>query len=201
MPYRKVVTELPDSKGDKNLTAIEYHKVFESADFPRWDLINKQGEEKGDRYAWYDKIARKMGYKEKLNSPDQIVQPKVKDVIVKATAAKSISSALWAATGVALASQNAFGESLIVKKGKGFKNIDVKATLRKTGKVFKDAFNGLINGGQKGLTKNSKVFGRLLFGAAVASSIFGILNAAKDFKVKDKQNNTKIDTTKDYEVM
>ena len=42
MPYKKIVHELPDYKGDPDTTSVEFHRVFESTDFPRWDLINKQ---------------------------------------------------------------------------------------------------------------------------------------------------------------
>ena len=92
MPYKKIVHELPDYKGDPDTTSVEFHRVFESTDFPRWDLINKQGEHNNNRYEYYDKMAKKMGYTQELNASDQVVQPKIKEVLVKSTAAKSISS-------------------------------------------------------------------------------------------------------------
>ncbi|MEI8377427.1 MAG: hypothetical protein WCF95_02715 [bacterium] len=36
-PYKKFVHELPPNAYEKGKTRIEYHKAFESADFPRWD--------------------------------------------------------------------------------------------------------------------------------------------------------------------
>ena len=37
LPYAKVNYELPDDINDTDITSIEYHKVFESVEFPRWD--------------------------------------------------------------------------------------------------------------------------------------------------------------------
>lgn len=55
-------------------------------------------------------MAKKMGYTQELNASDQVVQPKIKEVLVKSTAAKSISSFVWAALGVAIAAQKPFEE-------------------------------------------------------------------------------------------
>ena len=93
MPYKKVINELPENGREKVVT--EFHRVFESVDFPRWDLINKQGEENGNRYEFYDKIAEdKLGCEEPLNAPDQVVQPLIKQALTKAMAARSIASFL-----------------------------------------------------------------------------------------------------------
>lgn len=173
MPYRKVVTELPEYPGDKDLTAIETHKVFESADFPRWDLLNKMGEEQGDRYVWYDKIAKRMGFKEKLNSPDQIVQPRVRSMIVKARAAKAISAPLWAAFGVALASQEPFGRKLLAKGGMG---VNIKKTLKNTVAGAKEVFVENL-GNKKDIKKTiSNIF---------SASKYKELAGKKDLVVRD----------------
>ncbi len=39
LPYAKVIYELPENINDTDITSIEYHKVFESVEFPRWDLL------------------------------------------------------------------------------------------------------------------------------------------------------------------
>ncbi len=108
MPYKADITEVPDFAGDKDLKAEEFHRVFESVDFPRWDLLEKQGAKNGNRYAYYDEMAEKMGYDEKLAAPDQEVQPKIKEAITKARASANISKYLWAAIGVAIGNQDAF---------------------------------------------------------------------------------------------
>ena len=108
MPYKANITEVPDFAGDIDLRAEEFHKVFESVDFPRWDLLEKQGAKDGNRYAYYDDMAEKLGYEEKLAAPDQVVQPKIKEAITKARASANISKYLWAAIGVAIGNQDAF---------------------------------------------------------------------------------------------
>lgn len=108
MPYKANITEVPDFAGDIDLKAEEFHKVFESVDFPRWDLLEKQGAKDGNRYAYYDEMAEKMGYDEKLAAPDQVVQPKIREAITKSRASANISKYLWAAIGVAIGNQDAF---------------------------------------------------------------------------------------------
>ena len=104
-PYAKVIYELPDDINDTDITSIEHHKVFESVEFPRWDLLygdEKKGEK---RNVYYDKIAKRLGMGANLNDSDQEVKPRIKEIVVKANLAKNISSYMWAACGVALAFQ------------------------------------------------------------------------------------------------
>lgn len=108
MPYKANITEVPDFAGDVDLKAEEFHKVFESVDFPRWDLLEKQGAKNGNRYEYYDGLAEKMGYKEKLAAPDQVVQPKIREVVTKSRSTANIAKYLWAAIGVAIGNQDAF---------------------------------------------------------------------------------------------
>lgn len=108
MPYKANITEVPDFAGDVDLKAEEFHKVFESVDFPRWDLLEKQGAKNGNRYEYYDGLAEKMGYDEKLAAPDQVVQPKIREVVTKARSTANIAKYLWAAIGVAIGNQDAF---------------------------------------------------------------------------------------------
>lgn len=199
MTYKKVVNEFADSKDDKNVTSVEYHKVFESADFPRWDLINKVGENEGNRHLWYDNIAQRMGFDEKLNSPEQIVQDKVREVIVKSSAAKSISSFAWAAVGVAIAAQKPF-ESFTFEKGHG----PIKFVTQNTQKfatTLSASFLELWNGSGRDFMKvPAKKVGRGLIGIAVGSTVLGVLNVLRGFRVGAKQHETKIDKQKEYEV-
>lgn len=199
MPYKKVVTELPDHEGDTDLTRVEYHRVFESADFPRFDLINKMGEQQGNRFLWWDKIARKMGFKTPLNSPDQTIQEKVKEVIVKATSAKCISSYIWAALGVALAAQAPF-EKPVVMPVSGTTKERIKGLGKNFATTLKDSFLQLYNGNPGKYTYASKILGRTLIFGALASSILGIYNATRGFRIADNQPDTQIDIDKEYEV-
>lgn len=187
MPYKKIVHELPDYKGDTDTTSVEFHRVFESVDFPRWDLINKQGEHNNNRYGYYDKMAKKMGYSEELNASDQVVQPKIKEVLVKSTAAKSISSFVWAALGVAIAAQKPFEEFMNFKHKPTFTQA-VKELPRQIAVTMRDSVKSLAK------TKMGK---GLMIGAA-ATSILGIWNASKNFKAPKENKQSTVDYNKQY---
>ena len=187
MPYKKVVHELPDYKGDTDTTSVEFHRVFESVDFPRWDLINKQGEHNNNRYEYYDKMAKKMGYSQELNASDQVVQPKIKEVLVKSTAAKSISSFVWAALGVAIAAQQPFEEFMNFRHKPTFTQA-LKELPKQIGRTMKDSVKSLAK------TKMGK---GLMIGAA-ATSVLGIWNASKGFKAPKENKKSTVDYNKQY---
>lgn len=187
MPYKKIVHELPDYKGDPDTTSVEFHRVFESTDFPRWDLINKQGEHNNNRYEYYDKMAKKMGYTQELNASDQVVQPKIKEVLVKSTAAKSISSFVWAALGVAIAAQKPFEE---------FMNFRQKPTFTQAVKELPKQVAVTMKESVKSLAK-TKMGKGLIIGAA-ATSILGIWNASKNFKAPKENKKSTVDYNKSY---
>lgn len=187
MPYKKIVHELPDYKDDPDTTSVEFHRVFESTDFPRWDLINKQGEHNNNRYEYYDKMAKKMGYTQELNASDQVVQPKIKEVLVKSTAAKSISSFVWAALGVAIAAQKPFEE---------FMNFRQKPTFTQAVKELPKQVAVTMKESVKSLAK-TKMGKGLMIGAA-ATSILGIWNASKNFKAPKENKKSTVDYNKSY---
>lgn len=187
MPYKKIVHELPDYKGDPDTTSVEFHRVFESTDFPRWDLINKQGEHNNNRYEYYDKMAKKMGYTQELNASDQVVQPKIKEVLVKSTAAKSISSFVWAALGVAIAAQKPFEE---------FMNFRQKPTFTQAVKELPKQVAVTMKESVKSLAK-TKMGKGLMIGAA-STSILGIWNASKNFKAPKENKKSTVDYNKSY---
>lgn len=186
MPYKKVVHELPETKGGEGKTSVEFHKVFESVDFPRWDLINKQGEEKNDRYEYYNKLAKKMGYKGDLNSADQVVQPKIREVLVKSSAAKSISSYVWAALGCAIAAQDPVGEFM------NYRNASLGTKLKK----LPSDICTTIGKSVKELSKTK--FGKGLMIAAAATSVLGIANATKNFKAEKENKTSTVNYNKEY---
>ena len=199
MPYKKVDTELPDHPGDTDLTRIEYHRVFESADFPRFDLINKMGEQQGNRHLWWDKIAKKMGFKDPLNSPEQTVQEKVKEVVVKSSSAKSISSFIWAALGVALAAQEPFERKISIPIS-GTRKEKALSLAKQFATTLGNSFVDLYNGNNLKFTYGSKIVGRTIIFGALASTILGIYNATRGFRVADNQPDTQINLKKEYEV-
>ncbi len=192
MPYKKVISELPENGEEK--TSTEFHRVFESVDFPRWDLINKKGEEEGNRYQYYDDIAKKkLGCDEPLNAPDQVVQPLIKKALTKAMAAKSISSFLWAATGVALAAQKDFANFGSFPNKPKFKEFITKVPVDFV-RTLKDASKSLWNG----TSVKSKIVGRGLIIGAAASTVLGLLNVKRGYKIDKKPSESQIDYKKDY---
>ena len=183
-PYAKVIYELPDDINDTDITSIEHHKVFESVEFPRWDLL--YGDElKGEyRNINYDKIAKKLGLGANLADSDQEVKPRIKEIVVKANAAKSISSYLWAATGVALACQEPWENFFNVMTLKFWKGKEFIKSLKSFGNSFVNSAKELYRGtGHSGINKYS---GKILLGAAVTSSVLGVLNALYSSKSPSK---------------
>lgn len=202
MPYKKVVNNLPEFPNDTNLKAEEYHKVFESVDFPYFEMLAKQGALEGDRYKYYDKLAQRMGYKEKLNSPDQTVEPAVLEVATKATAMKNVSPYLWAATGVALAFQPSI-ENFIKWLSIPWDKDKVQYLPKYVLKTAKNSVVELWRGSKKvagmptyGKNAKSGFIGKALIISSVGSALFGILSAKLGFRKKSEVNQ--VDMTKDY---
>lgn len=165
LPYAKVIYELPENINDTDITSIEYHKVFESVEFPRWDLLYGD-ETKGEkRNQYYDRVAKKLGMGTNLKDSDQEVKPRIKEIVVKTNLAKNISSYLWAAVGVGLAFQESWDKFF---NAKGFKK-STEQFFESLGDSARDFFKG----------DNSclgKYSGKILLGTALLSSILGVVN-------------------------
>ena len=192
VPYAKVIYELPDNVDDTDITSIEYHKAFESKEFPRWDLFYKS-EAKGEvRNEYYDKIAKKLGLGENLKDSDQETKPVIKKIAIKTDTAKMLSSYLWAANGVALAFQEPWQEYLNVATLNFFKPEKFKHSLKVLGRSAKDSVKEFICGGKSDKFFN-KHAGKLLLGAAVLSTILGVMNAVSIKKPSTKTAENVID--------
>ena len=114
------VNEFPEIGQEKGQIRTKYPGIFDSADFPRKDKTALWGElEHGNIYAYEDMILKKAGYKDKQNAPNQTAWPLIRQVKVRTTALEIISKYIVAATGVALGSQEAFGNS--------FEDVDASA--------------------------------------------------------------------------
>lgn len=170
MPYQKIVYELPEESNKNNLVKHESHKVFESVDFPRWDLLYDNEKFGEGRNAYYDKIAKKMGFKEnELGHSDQKVKPLIREKIVQTKLFSTLSSYLWAAVGVGVAMQ---------KPWEGLK-LD-KNIVQNFGARFVKSCKEFVTNP----VKSHKIAGRALLGLAVASTVIGnfvtLLNVNKD---------------------
>lgn len=182
-PYAKVIYELPDDINDTDITSIEHHKVFESVEFPRWDLLYGD-EAKGQKRNYrYDKIAKKLGMGENLNDSDQEVKPKIKEIVIKSSVAKNISSYLWAATGVGIAFQKPWENFFNVMTFKFWKGKEFKKCLQSFGKNFIKSTKDFWKGEGTGISKHA---GKMLVGAAALTTVLGVVNA-----VSHKSTNTK----------
>ena len=175
-PYAELKFKLPESKNDTDITSLEYHKVLESLEFPRWEV--KYGDtEKGEpRNIWFDKIAKKIGLGTNLNDSDQDVKPRVKEIAVKTNLAKTFSSYLWAAAGVALALQKPWDEFFKVATWKVWKKDQflktIKTFFRSLGNSALEMFKGPADA--KGIF--AKHCGKSVIGLAAFSTLAGLAN-------------------------
>ena len=190
LPYAKVNYLLQENPDDyNNLTSIEYHKVGESVDFPRWDQLYgdpKKGEPINFRY---DKIAKKNGLGTNLNDSDQEVKPMYKEVLVKTKLAKSFSSFLWAATGVALAFQEPWENYFNVATLKFWKPKEFGHSLKILGNSFIESSKALWQGDKESLSAFKRHSGKAMISTALAVTILGVLNAIHITKKPSPQHS------------
>ena len=176
--YRKLVHELPEKRNKDNLVTYEYHKAFESVDFPRWDLFYNNDHYGPNRNSYYDKVAKKMGFEDEIYS-DQKVKPLIREKLVQSRVFSTLSSYFCAATGVAVAMQKPWEN---IKLGKGV----VKDVIEAFGKSCKELVT-------KGGTA-SKIAGRTLVGLAVGTTLLGNFVTLSNFN-KDKGSKTEASTS------
>lgn len=172
-PYAKVQYELPESIDDTDITSIEYHKVPESTEFIRWDLMYGREDNAKTRNEPYDKIAKKLGLGDNLNDSDQEAKPRIREIVIKSATAKNIVSYLWAAAGVGIAMQQSWDKFFNVatlKFWNGKKFAKSAVTFVKTlGESAKEFYKGTDTG-------MSKYAGKCLLGAAVLGTVIGVSN-------------------------
>ena len=197
MPYQKWINEFAKSDFSPGAKSTEYHGVYESTDFPYHNILYyiKDGE---PRNYYYDKIAKKLGKGDDLQTADQEVKPAIKKIIVRSKAATSISSFLWAATGVAYAAQDSWGD-LFTKTNKS-------PSIRKNLKTMMEHVKNLAKNsaiefwqGSGATPKANAYAGRILLTAAVLSSVLGVFSTVYGVKYKKPEQNV-IDANKEYVV-
>lgn len=198
LPYAKVNYELPDSVDDTDVVSIEYHKVYESIEFPRWDLLYGDDKKGEARNQYYDKIAKKLGVGEDLNDSDQEVKPLIREIVVKTNMAKTISSYLWAATAVGVAMQQPWEGFMDGASLKFWKKGVLDRTCTSFVKAAKESAKLFYNGEGKGLKKHG---GKVMLGLAALSTVAGVLNAANITKKPAKLGASDVIVpTEKYEV-
>lgn len=198
MPYKDMKTPLPEKPGEDALDKRnEYHQVFESVDFPRWDLLYDMKKGKPRNY-YYDKVAKRMGLGKDLADSDQEAKPKIKEMIIRTKTWTTLSSYLWAGLGVALAVQDGWDKAFVKN------NSEVKIFSRQFAKDLKDGFKEsckqLWNGGvNKSPTRAAA--GKAFVLAAATSTVLGAFMSTFNFFNKQADlKDGKIDYDKDYTV-
>ena len=178
LPYKKIVRDLPSTSDGKVNANIEYHKVFESADFTRTDLLydyDKYGKKRG---SYYDYIAQKNGLGKNLNASDQIAKPFIHKVVVKERLAETWSSYAWAILGVGLCMQDSTKEFFGLKStAKGIQKLSPSNIWGKTKRL-----GSTIVGSIKEM--HSKKAGKALIYTAIASTILGNIISLTNNKPK-----------------
>lgn len=175
-PYAELKFRLPEFKNDTDLTSLEYHRVLESIEFPRWELKYGKTDKNENVNEWFDKIAKKNGLGTSLKDSDQEVKPKVKEFVAKTSFAKTFSSYLWAATGVGVALQESWNEFFNIATPKFGKTKRFVKSMKILPEVLWNSMRDFYNG--KSCTNNSvlKHSGKFLLGASVLSSVVGFAN-------------------------
>ncbi len=187
IPYARVIHQLQQSPQDSDLTSIEYHKIGESVDFTRWDLLYKKtGTPEHNQI--FDEIAKKNGLGENLNDSDQEVKPIYKEVLIKSNLARTISSYLWAAVGVGLAFQNSWKHYFKVMNFKIWEPKVFAHSIKIFGKSALKATESFLNGKEKSKSIAGKHSGKILLGTALASTILGLANTLHITKKPSKSN-------------
>lgn len=175
LPYAKVNYELPDFKDDTDITSIEYHKVFESVEFPRWDLLYGDETKGQKRNYYYDRVAKKLGLGSNLKDSDQEVKPRIKEIATKAIAAKNIVPYLWAGVGVGMAFQSCWDNFFGIATAKFWHGRKFFKTIKSFGNNLVESAKELYTGGIKP-TKGAKIGGKALIFTAFIATILADLN-------------------------
>ncbi len=181
-PYVKINYQLKERLTDKDSKCLEYHKIGESVDYPYWSLMYGEGDKLNENF---DKFAKRNGLVDNYTDSDQAAKPAIKEILVKSTLAKNIVSYIWAATGVALASQATwenfkFKQLLppVQKIKDNFKSLETGVALKKSCKdcltPAKD-IGGHLKNASKSLWKDN--FGKALIITSLVGSILGSVNS------------------------
>ena len=228
MPYQNEICNLPKSANEDTTfdLTLQQRKVFDSKEFYRKDLLARGDydgytpEADDDKLKlskkYYDMVAKKVGLGENLKDSATEAGPIIQNIIATSNTAKSISSYLWAALGVCLATQdnwtaffNSFsrkekyipanGEKFLSKLGNKIKTFG-KNTLNITDSFFK-SFAGACKSLWKG-KNNNKHAGKAITLITMGTTAFLTANSIIRAKNLAKNNNKKtIDKTKESTVI
>lgn len=189
--YKDIISLKLEADGKQSGKKSEYHNVYESIDFTRWDLLYKEDSESTqnpkDVNSEYDKIAQNMGLTKNLNDPDSTVKPYVKKIIVASRAWKSalivplaaLSAGLskyegWQTWGNELGGQlgHALKSKTLPEKAGGLLKVANRHFVKPLKQSFVDLWSGKSLGGKAG----GKLMGRATIAAPVLATLAANLN-------------------------
>lgn len=158
--YRKIIPTSTNQTGVFKKD-VEYHKVFESIDFTRWDLLYEDGKDNKGINKKYNKLANKYGLRDSNpNDADSTLKPLIKKTIAMARAWQYILTAMFVSLGIGMANQNAwdveskvgfkhhfrhgvFGKKLPMKKRlDNAKDLAMNYVVKPFGKSFEQFWKG-----------------------------------------------------------
>ena len=211
MSYERHIYSDPKLNLKHPIHEYEQHKVMESHDFPRYDMmygeklsaLNKKGEKLPHNYL-FDKIAKKNGLGEDLPASDTEVKPIIKDVISRSNTAKSISSYLWAAVGVMFAVQKPWDNFFNALSKSSWKQYRPAADVGFAGKIAGKTVNTaknlyrisesfVRNFGKASKSLYNDRAGKVFLGIAALSSILGAVNTIYGAKTAVGQHKNVFD--------
>ena len=208
LPYKKVINELPEGSNKDNLVTHEYHKAYESVDFPRWDLFYNNKNFGDKRNSYFMQVGKKLGIDDgDLEHADQKVKPIIKEKVIKTRLFSTLSSYLWAATGVGIAMQKPWENMNFnpVKRFSAYQNHKINLELAKKAGNVNPKYSYFIQDFGKNFVKSTKEFvngknpkaniaGRILLGAAIGMTLLGNFSTLFDFN-KYRGNKTHASTS------
>ncbi len=199
LPYKKKVDELPEDNNKGDLVSYEYHKAFESVDFPRWDLFYDNKAFGDDRNGYFKQVGKKMGLtdEELGEAADQKVKPLIREKVVQTKLYSTLSSYLWAATGVGIAMQKpwenlTFNPKQIINSFKNNSKVVEQNGIAAKNNWFKDFGKRFGESCYQFVKNDSKpvaIAGKALLGSAVAMTLLGNFSTLKDFN-KDRGSDS-----------
>jgi len=168
-PYAKAIS-MSTNKSGAFAKGVEYHSLYESADFTRTDLLyNKHGKTPEEINEKYIELGKKFGVKCSPNDVDQTVKPLIKKTIVMARAWQYALTAFFVTLGIGLANQPAWNKS----SAEGFKRTFKNGVLGKNIKL-NDRLNNIKTVAYDYIFKPlGQSFKQLWKGQNKASSIVG----------------------------
>lgn len=204
-PYAKAVSTSTNQSG-AFAKGIEYHSLYESADFTRTDLLyNKEGKTPEEINKKYIELGEKFGVKGNPKDIDQTVKPLIKKTIIMSRAWQYALTAFFVTLGIGMANQPAWektsaeGFKRTLKNGVLGQNISLNDRLQNAKTVVYDyilkPFGKSFKEFWKGQNKASSIAGKsviLATALATLTAIGLIVNktSAKNHNIpKENKNN------------